>query len=101
MLAVAQQTVNARQTVSDQVEALFKSKLRSQLDFSFAAVNLAQAKLRDQVEELVGKLKARLGTVDPAYNKIAEGDISLAVDNLHTAENSLNTQVAQLQGEEI
>ena len=24
------------------------------------------------------------------YNKIAEGDISLAVDNLHTAENSLN-----------
>jgi outer membrane protein len=45
VLAVAQQTVNARQTVSDQVEALFKSKLRSQLDFSFASVNLAQAKL--------------------------------------------------------
>jgi outer membrane protein len=42
---VAQQTVSARQTVSDQVEALFKSKLRSQLDFSFASVNLAQAKL--------------------------------------------------------
>ena len=35
-------------------------------------LNLAQAKLRDQVEELVGKLKARLGTVDPAHNKIAE-----------------------------
>jgi len=45
VLAVAQQTVNARQTVSDQVEALFKSKLRSQLDASFASVNLAQAKL--------------------------------------------------------
>jgi outer membrane protein len=45
VLTVAQQTVNARQTVSDQVEALFKSKLRSQLDFSFANVNLAQAKL--------------------------------------------------------
>jgi outer membrane protein len=45
VLAVAQQTVNARQTVSDQVEALFKSQLRSQLDFSFANVNLAQAKL--------------------------------------------------------
>jgi outer membrane protein len=42
---VAQQTVSARQTLSDQVEALFKSKLRSQLDFSFANVNLAQAKL--------------------------------------------------------
>jgi len=34
------------------------------------------------------------------YNKIAEGDISLAVDNLHTAENSLNAQVSQLQGEQ-
>jgi outer membrane protein len=45
VLTVAEQTVSARQTVSDQVEALFKSKLRSQLDFSFAGVNLAQAKL--------------------------------------------------------
>jgi outer membrane protein len=45
VLAVAQQTVSARQTVSDKVEALFKSKLRSQLDYSFASVNLAQAKL--------------------------------------------------------
>jgi len=34
------------------------------------------------------------------YNKVAEGDISLAVANLHTAENSLNTQVGQLQGEQ-
>ncbi len=34
------------------------------------------------------------------YNQIAEGDISLAVDNLHSAENSLNAQVAQLQNEQ-
>ena len=45
VLKVAQQTVSARQAVADQVEALFKSKLKSQLDFSFANVNLAQAKL--------------------------------------------------------
>jgi outer membrane protein len=45
VFTVAQQTVSARQTVADQVEALFKSKLKSQLDFSFANVNLAQAKL--------------------------------------------------------
>ena len=45
VLTVAQQTVNARQTVSNQVGALFKSKLKSELDFSFANVNLAQAKL--------------------------------------------------------
>jgi peptidoglycan DL-endopeptidase CwlO len=34
------------------------------------------------------------------YNRIAEGDISLAVDNLHSAENTLNAQVSQLQGEQ-
>lgn len=45
VLIVARQTVSARQTVTDQVEALFKSKLRSELDFSFANINLAQAKL--------------------------------------------------------
>jgi outer membrane protein len=45
VLAVARQTVSARQTLSDQVDALFRSKLKSQLDLSFANVNLAQAKL--------------------------------------------------------
>jgi len=45
VLIVAQQTVTERQTVADQVGALYKNKLRSELDFSFANVNLAQAKL--------------------------------------------------------
>jgi cell wall-associated NlpC family hydrolase len=31
------------------------------------------------------------------YNQIAEGDINLAMDDLHTAENTLNAQQAQLQ----
>jgi len=44
-LLVAQQTVNARQATADQVEALAKNKLRSDLDLSFANVNLAQAQL--------------------------------------------------------
>jgi cell wall-associated NlpC family hydrolase len=34
------------------------------------------------------------------YNQIAEGDITLAVDKLHTAENQLNAQEAQLNGEQ-
>ncbi len=34
------------------------------------------------------------------YNKIAEGDISLAVDNLHTSEAALAQQQAQLQNEQ-
>ncbi len=45
VLAVARQTVKERQTVADQVGALYKSKLKSELDFSFASVNLAQAQL--------------------------------------------------------
>ncbi len=45
VLTVARQTVDQRQTVADQVGALFKSKLKSELDFSFASVNLAQARL--------------------------------------------------------
>jgi outer membrane protein len=44
-LLVAQQTVNTRQTTADQVQALANAKLRSDLDLSFANVNLAQAKL--------------------------------------------------------
>jgi outer membrane protein len=45
LLRVAQETVKARQTVADQIQALFKNKLKSELDLSFANVNLAQAKL--------------------------------------------------------
>jgi outer membrane protein len=45
VLQVAAQTVASRQLLSDQVSALTKSKLRSDLDLSFANVNLAQAKL--------------------------------------------------------
>ncbi len=45
VLTVAQQTVKARQTVADQVGTLYKNKLKSELDFSFANVNLAQAQL--------------------------------------------------------
>ena len=45
VLKVAQQTVSARQTTSDQVNALTGAKLKSSLDLSFANVNLSQAKL--------------------------------------------------------
>ena len=45
VLRVAEQTVASRQLLSDQVSALTKSKLKSDLDLSFANVNLAEAKL--------------------------------------------------------
>jgi outer membrane protein len=45
VLRVAEQTVASRQLLTDQVGALTRSKLKSDLDLSFANVNLAQAKL--------------------------------------------------------
>jgi outer membrane protein len=45
VLTVAKQTVAARQLLSDQVTKLAENKLKSQLDVSFANVNLAQAKI--------------------------------------------------------
>jgi outer membrane protein len=42
---VAQETVAARQTLDDQVTALGKAQLKSQVDVSFADVNLSEAKL--------------------------------------------------------
>ncbi|MBZ5680144.1 MAG: TolC family protein [Acidobacteriia bacterium] len=45
VLRVAEQTVASRQLLADQVSALTRSKLKSDLDLSFANVNLAQAKL--------------------------------------------------------
>lgn len=66
ILTVAQQTVADRQTVADQVGALFKNKLKSELDFSFANVNLAQAKLlllgaQNNVNAALTSLSAVLG----------------------------------------
>src|SRR4029079_8104128 len=51
-------------------------------------LNLAQAKLREQVEELVGKLTARLGHVDEGFNKIADL-LPKAVVEMKSAEGEL------------
>jgi hypothetical protein len=56
-------------------------------------LNLAQAKLREQVEELLGKLKARLGAVDPEYNKIAEA-LPKAAEEMKLAEADLKAMKA-------
>jgi len=63
---VAQQTVNARQLVVDQVTTLAASSLRSGLDVSFARVNLAEANLllvqaRNDVQAAFAALSAAMG----------------------------------------
>jgi len=66
VLKVAQQTVSSRQLLTDQVSALAKSKLKSDLDLSFAKVNLAQAKLlmldaENNAQSALAALSAVLG----------------------------------------
>src|SRR5581483_4286411 len=45
LLKVAQQTVSTRQSVENQISELAKNNLKSNLDLTFADVNLSQAKL--------------------------------------------------------
>ncbi len=75
-LTVAQQTVKARQDVSEQVTALFNNKLKSQLDVSFADANLAQAKLllldaQNSYQAALSTLSAVLGfPTQPQYELV-------------------------------
>jgi outer membrane protein len=69
VLTVAQQTVNSRKLVSDQVTELEKNQIKSGLDVSFANVNLAQAQLlliqaQNDTEASFAELSAALGYAD-------------------------------------
>jgi outer membrane protein len=77
LLRVAQETVNERQLVSDQVTAQFNSKLKSGLDVSFANVDLAQARLlliqaQNDVQASFADLSAALGYTDQRSFQLAE-----------------------------
>ena len=77
VLTVAEQTVSARQLVSDQVTALAQSKLKSDLDVSFANVNLSEARLllidaQNQIRAASAELSAALGSRDDQTYDLAE-----------------------------
>jgi outer membrane protein len=77
VLKVAQQTVEARQAVADQIGALYKSKLKSEIDFSFANVNLAQARLllldaQNNHESALATLAQVLGYADVQHFELVE-----------------------------
>lgn len=69
VLAVAQETVKARQLASDQVTELARNKIKSDLDVNFANVNLAQAQLlliqaQNDLQSSFARLSAALGYSD-------------------------------------
>ncbi|HTR38731.1 MAG TPA: TolC family protein [Bryobacteraceae bacterium] len=74
---VAEQTVAARQLLSDQVTELARNKLKSQLDVTFAEVNVSEAKLlllraQDGVEQAVAALGRAIGSDQPANYQLSD-----------------------------
>ena len=77
LLRVAKESVADRQLIQGQVEALSKSKLKSELDLSFAKENLEDAKLlllqtQNAVDEALAELSAALGYRDEHNFKLVE-----------------------------
>jgi outer membrane protein len=77
VVKVAEQTVSARQLLSDQVTELARNNLRSQLDVSFADVNVSEAKLllvraQDAVQQTLAELGRAMGSDQPANYQLAE-----------------------------
>src|SRR5205807_7607321 len=66
LVHVAEETVEARQTLVDKVQALTSAKLKSELDLSFSKVELARSKLllleaRNNYQAALAGLSAVLG----------------------------------------
>jgi outer membrane protein len=66
LIRTAQETIKTRQTLLDQVTQLAQNQLRSQLDVSFAAVNVSQAKLlliqaQNSLDDAYAELARALG----------------------------------------
>jgi outer membrane protein len=77
LLTVAESTVAARQLIVDQISALVASKLKSNLDLSFASVNLADAKLllanaQNDVKAAAAELATALGSPGQEEFDLAE-----------------------------
>jgi outer membrane protein len=77
LVKVAQQAIEARQTLVDRVQALANAKLRSDLDLSFANVDVSRAKLlllesQNNYQTALATLSAILGYPDEQNFQLAE-----------------------------
>jgi len=77
LVKVAEETVKARQTLVDRVSALTRAKLRSDLDLSFANVDLSRAKLlllesQNNYQTSLAALSALLGFPDEQTFDVVE-----------------------------
>jgi outer membrane protein len=109
VLRVASQTVAARQLVADQVKALAESKLKSQLDLSFANVNLAGAKLdladaQNNLQSALADLSNALGFPSSQTFQLAEeplpSDVPKDLNNLIDTAIRQRPELASLRAEQ-
>jgi outer membrane protein len=82
-LKVADETVRERQTLTNQVTALANANLKSQIDVSFAEVNLSEAKLlqirsQDAIDRAYSDLARALGQDQVIRYQLAETDTAPA-----------------------
>jgi outer membrane protein len=82
VIKTAQKTIEARETVSDQVTELAKNNLKSQLDVSFAEVNVSEAKLlliraQEALQSAVAELGRALGSDQPADYQLVEEPVPM------------------------
>lgn len=83
LVTVAQQTVKARQAFVDKIDALLRSKLKSEVDLSFAKVDLARAQLlqleaQNNFQASLAALSALLGYPDQQNFNLVEEPAALA-----------------------
>lgn len=77
VVKVAEETVSARQLLSDQVTELARNNLKSQVDVSFAEVNVSEAKLlllraQDSVQQAFAELSRAMGSEQLANYQLAD-----------------------------
>jgi outer membrane protein len=83
LVVVAQQTVDSRQLFVDKIKALTDAKLKSDLDLSFASVDLARGKLllleaRNNYQASLAALSAILGYPDQQDFQLVEEQAAIA-----------------------
>ena len=87
LVVVAQQTVEARQLFVDKIKALTDAKLKSDLDLSFASVDLARGKLllleaQNNYQTSLAGLSAILGFPDEQNFQLVEESAAIAPPTL-------------------
>jgi outer membrane protein len=87
LVTVAQQTVDSRQLFVDKIKALTDAKLKSELDLSFARVDLARGKLllleaQNNYQTSLASLSAILGYPDQQEFSLVEEQPAIAAPTL-------------------